>query len=48
MYIEKANTIVIKIGSSNIVDGKGKLKEKWLFSLAKDLKNLVIRIVFIS
>ena len=41
MYIDKANTIVIKIGSSNIVDGKGKLKEKWLNSLAKDLKKLV-------
>ena len=41
MHIDKANTIVIKIGSSNIVDGKGKLKEKWLNSLAKDLKTLV-------
>ena len=41
MYIEKAKTIVFKIGSSNIVDGRGKLKEKWLASLAKDLKILV-------
>ncbi len=41
MYIEKAKTIVFKIGSSNIVDGKGKLKEKWLVSLAKDLEILV-------
>ena len=41
MYIDKANTIVIKIGSSNIVDGKGKLKEKWLKSLVKDIKKLV-------
>ncbi len=41
MYIEKSNTIVLKIGSSNIVDKKGKLKERWLNSLAKDLKVLV-------
>ena len=41
MHINKASTIVIKIGSSNIVDRKGKLKEKWLNSLAKDLKALV-------
>ena len=41
MYIEKAKTIVIKIGSSNIVGGKGKLKEKWLSSLTKDLKKFV-------
>ena len=41
MYIEKAKTIVVKIGSSNIVDGKGKLKEKWLSSLTKDLKKFV-------
>ena len=41
MYIEKAKTIVFKIGSSNIVDRRGKLKEKWLASLAKDLKILV-------
>ncbi len=44
MYINKANTIVIKIGSSNIVDGKGKLKEKWLNSLAKDFKTLVKKV----
>ena len=40
MYIENAKTIVIKIGSSNIVDNRGKLREKWLNSLVKDLKEL--------
>ena len=30
MYINKAKKIVLKIGSSNVVDGRGKLKEKWL------------------
>jgi glutamate 5-kinase len=32
---------LIKIGSSNIVDGRGNLKEKWLNSLVKDLKTFV-------
>ncbi len=41
MYIEKAKTIVFKIGSSNLVDGKGNLKEKWLNSFVKDIKNFV-------
>ena len=38
MYIENSKTIVIKIGSSNLVDGKGKLKEKWLKSFVQDIK----------
>ena len=36
MYINKAKTIVLKIGSSNLVDSRGKLKEKWLNSFVKD------------
>ena len=32
--------IVFKIGSSNLVDSKGKLKEKWLKSLAVDIEKL--------
>ncbi len=40
MYIDKAKIIVLKIGSSNVVDNKGKLREKWLKSLAKDIKKL--------
>ena len=38
MYINKAKTIVLKIGSSNLVDSRGKLKEKWLNSFVKDIK----------
>ncbi len=38
MHINKAKTIVLKIGSSNLVDGRGKLKEKWLNSFVKDIK----------
>ena len=40
MYINKAKIIVLKIGSSNLVDKRGKLKEKWLKSLVKDIKKL--------
>ena len=38
MYIDKAKIIVLKIGSSNLVDRKGSLKEKWLKSLVKDIE----------
>ena len=41
MYIKNAKIIVLKIGSSNIVDSRGKLREKWLKSLVKDIKKLV-------
>ena len=40
MYLNNAKIIILKIGSSNIVDSKGRLKEKWLQSLAKDIKKL--------
>tara|TARA_B100000029_G_scaffold503103_1_gene579484 strand:+ start:161 stop:1258 length:1098 start_codon:yes stop_codon:yes gene_type:complete len=41
MYIEKAKIVVLKIGSSNIVDKRGNLREKWLKSLVNDIKKLV-------
>ena len=40
MYISKAKKIVLKIGSSNLVDNKGEVKEKWLKSLVKDIEKL--------
>ena len=40
MYINKAKIIVIKIGSSNLVDKKGKLREKWLKSFVSDIKKI--------
>ena len=40
MYINKAKKIVLKIGSSNLVDKQGKLKEKWLKSLVTDIEKL--------
>ncbi|MDC1476318.1 glutamate 5-kinase, partial [Pelagibacteraceae bacterium] len=40
MYINKSKKIVIKIGSSILIDKRGKLKKNWLKSLVKDIKNL--------
>ena len=40
MYINKAKKIVIKLGSSTIVDKKGAFKKKWLTSLINDIKKL--------
>ena len=40
MQINKAKKIVIKLGSSTIVDNKGKFKRKWLSSLIQDIKKL--------
>ena len=36
----KLKKIVLKIGSSNLVDNKGKLKERWLKSLVVDIEKL--------
>jgi len=41
MYIDKFNKIVIKIGSSILIDKKGKPKKIWLKEFAKDIKNLI-------
>jgi len=41
MYIHKFKKIVIKIGSSILVDDKGKPKKTWLRGFAKDIKNLL-------
>jgi glutamate 5-kinase len=40
MQINKAKKIVIKLGSSTIVDNKGNFKKKWLLSLIQDIKKL--------
>ena len=41
MYINKFKKIVIKIGSSTLIDKKGKLKEKWLKKFVKDINDLI-------
>ena len=40
MYLKNSKIIVIKIGSSLLVDGSKKIRKKWLSSFAKDIKNL--------
>ena len=40
MYFDKLNTIVIKIGSSLIIDEKKKIRSKWLDSFVKDIRDL--------
>ena len=41
MYIDNFKKIVIKVGSSILVDETGKPKKKWLQELAKDIKDLI-------
>ena len=41
MYLKKSKTIVIKIGSSIIIDENKKIRLKWLLEFAKDIKDLL-------
>jgi len=41
MYIDKFKKIVIKVGSSILVDETGKPKKKWLQGLAEDINDLI-------
>ena len=38
MLTEASNIIVLKLGSSTVVDGRGKFKKKWVTSLIKDIQ----------
>ena len=38
MLIKNSKKIVIKLGSSTVVDSKGKFKKEWVKSLIKDIK----------
>ena len=40
MHLKNSKTVVIKIGSSLLVDDKNKIRKKWLESFAKDIKKL--------
>ena len=40
MYINKCKKIVIKIGSSILIDNKGRPKKAWIKSFVSDIKNL--------
>ena len=39
MLVKNSKKIVIKLGSTTVVDNKGKFKKKWVTSLIKDIKN---------
>ena len=41
MYIAKSKKIVIKIGSSILIDEKGKPKKLWIKELVRDVKDLI-------
>ena len=43
MYLKNSKIIVIKIGSSLLVDNKKKIRRKWLSSFAKDIQKLKSR-----
>ena len=40
MSLKNSKIIVVKIGSSLLVDGDKKIRKKWLSSFAKDIKTL--------
>ena len=40
MHLKNSKIIVIKIGSSLLVNKKGTIRKKWLSSFAKDIKKL--------
>tara|TARA_B100001057_G_scaffold464236_1_gene519207 strand:- start:2092 stop:3198 length:1107 start_codon:yes stop_codon:yes gene_type:complete len=51
MHLKNSKIIVIKIGSSLLVDEKFKIRKKWLLSFAKDIKKLKLmnkKIVIVS
>ena len=41
MYLKNFKTIVIKIGSSLLINDKKTIRKKWLFEFAKDIKDLL-------
>tara|TARA_B100002051_G_scaffold187216_1_gene177244 strand:- start:1350 stop:2456 length:1107 start_codon:yes stop_codon:yes gene_type:complete len=41
MYINNSKQIVIKIGSSLLIDENKNIREKWLFDFAKDIEQLI-------
>ena len=41
MYLKNSNKIVIKIGSSLLIDESKKIRQKWLTEFSKDIKDLL-------
>ena len=44
MYLKNSKIIVIKIGSSLLVDNNKKIRKKWLIKFCKDIQKLKIKI----
>ena len=42
MHLKNSKIIVIKIGSSLLVDNKRNIRKKWLLSFAKDIKKFKV------
>jgi len=40
MLFENSKKIVLKLGSTTVVDSKGRFKKQWVTSLIKDIKNM--------
>ena len=40
MYLKNSKIIVVKIGSSLLVDSNKKIRKKWFSNFAKDIKKL--------
>ncbi len=41
MYLNNSKQIVIKIGSSLLIDDKKNIRKKWLLDFAKDIRELI-------
>ena len=41
MYLENSKIIIIKIGSSILIDEKRKIRKKWIAKFAKDVQELI-------
>ena len=41
MYLKESKIIVIKIGSSLLIDDKKKIRKKWLTDFSKDIQGLI-------
>ena len=44
MYLKDSKTVVVKIGSSLLIDKDKKIRVKWLNEFAKDIKNLKMKV----
>ena len=47
MLVNNSKKIVIKLGSTTVVDSKGKFKKKWVTSLIKDIKKFGLKKHFV-